>query len=60
MMNGIIMMTIKNKFIMGWSVNMLSEKEKKYWETLIKKLQDTREDLKDLNDRLENRNEKKN
>lgn len=54
------MMTIKNKFIMEWSVNMLSEKEKKYWETLIKKLQDTREDLKELNDRLENRNEKKN
>ena len=37
---------------------MLSEKEKQYWETLIKKLQDTRKDLKKLNDKLERRNEK--
>lgn len=35
---------------------MLSEKEKKYWEALIKALQDTRKDIKELNKKLERRN----
>lgn len=32
---------------------MLSEEEKKYWESLIKTLKDIRKDIKELNDKLE-------
>lgn len=32
---------------------MLSEEEKKYWESLIKILKDIRKDIKELNDKLE-------
>ena len=30
----------------------MSEKEKKYWEAIIKALQETRKDIKKLNERL--------
>lgn len=32
---------------------MLSEKEKKYWESIIKALQDTRKDIQKLNKKLD-------
>jgi len=32
---------------------MLSEKEKKYWESIIKVLQDIRKDIEELNKKLD-------